>query len=158
MSSTKLAAILSRERWTLQNIWKIMPNFAVTLVPADDLTLLCDRTSANKVVCASMYERTHYIDVMMSAIASQITSLTIIYSAVYSGADQRKHQSSVSLAFEWGIHRWPVNSPHKGPVTRKKFHHANVCKPGDACIYVHSCICIYVLFRIAINSLCPWPI
>ena len=36
-------------------------------------------------------------------------------------ADQRKHQSSWSLAFVWGIHRWPVNSPHKGPVTRKVF-------------------------------------
>ena len=39
----------------------------------------------------------------------------------YSGADQRKHQSSASLAFVRGIHRWPVNSPHKGPVTRKMF-------------------------------------
>ena len=37
------------------------------------------------------------------------------------GADQRKHQSSMSLAFVRGIHRWPVNSPHKGPVTRKMF-------------------------------------
>ena len=37
------------------------------------------------------------------------------------GADQRKHQSSVSLAFVRGIHRWSVNSPHKGPVTRKIF-------------------------------------
>ena len=44
--------------------------------------------------------------------ASQTTSLTIVYSTVYSGADQWKHQSSVSLAFVWGIHRWPVNSPH----------------------------------------------
>ena len=57
----------------------------------------------------------------MSAMASQITSLTIVYSNVYSGADQRKHQSSTSLAFAWGIHRWPVNSPHKGPVTWKMF-------------------------------------
>ena len=57
----------------------------------------------------------------MSAIASQITSLTIVYSAVYAGADQNKHQSSVSLAFVWGIHRGPVNSPHKWPVTRKMF-------------------------------------
>ena len=55
----------------------------------------------------------------MSTIASQITSLTIVYSTVYSGADQRKHQSSVSLAFVRGIHRWPVNSPHEWPVTRK---------------------------------------
>ena len=57
----------------------------------------------------------------MSFIASQITSLTIVYSTVYSGADQRKHQSSASLAFVWGIHRGPVNSPHKWPVTRKIF-------------------------------------
>ena len=63
----------------------------------------------------------HYDDVIMSAIASQITSLTIVYSIVYSDADQRKHQSSASLAFVRGIHRGPVNSPHKWPVTRKMF-------------------------------------
>ena len=57
----------------------------------------------------------------MSKMASQITSLTIVYSTVYSGVDQRKHQSSTSLAFVRGIHRWPMNSPHKGPVTRKMF-------------------------------------
>ena len=57
----------------------------------------------------------------MGAIAAQITSLTILYSSVYSGADQSKHQSSASLAFVWGIHRGPVNSPHKWPVTRKMF-------------------------------------
>ena len=63
----------------------------------------------------------HYNDVIMSTMSSQITSLAIFYSTVYSGADQRKHQSSESLAFVWGIHRWPVNSPHKGPVSRKMF-------------------------------------
>ena len=63
----------------------------------------------------------HYIDVIMTAMASQITSLTVVYSTVYSDADQRKHQSSASLAFVWGIHRWPVNSPHKWPVSRKMF-------------------------------------
>ena len=63
----------------------------------------------------------HYSDVIMGAMASQITSLTIVYSTVYSGAHQRKHQSSASLAFVWGIHRWPVNSPHKWTVTRKMF-------------------------------------
>ena len=57
----------------------------------------------------------------MGAIASQITSLTIVYSIVYSDADQRNHQSSASLAFVWGIHRGPVNSPHKWPITRKMF-------------------------------------
>ena len=84
----------------------------------------------------------HYNDVIMSAMASQITRLTIVNSTVYSGTererlslsafwgpyspyklctDQRKHQSSMSLAFARGIHRWPVNSPHKGPVTWKMF-------------------------------------
>ena len=57
----------------------------------------------------------------MGTIASQITSLTIVYSMVYSDADQRKQQSSASLAFVRGIRRGPVNSPHKWPVTRKMF-------------------------------------
>ena len=63
----------------------------------------------------------HYGDVIMGTIASQITSLTTVYSTVYSGADQRKHQRSASLAFVRRIHRGPVNSPHKWPVTRKMF-------------------------------------
>ena len=57
----------------------------------------------------------------MGTMASQITRLTIFYSTVYSGADQRNHQIPASRAFVWGIHRWPVNSPHKWPVTRKMF-------------------------------------
>ena len=61
----------------------------------------------------------HYSDVTIGAMASQITSLTIVYSGVYSGADQRKHQSSASLPFVRGIPQWTVNSPHKWPVTRK---------------------------------------
>ena len=72
----------------------------------------------HQLVCI---RKIHYTDVIMGSIASQITSLTIVYSAVYSGADQRKHQSSASLAFVRGIHRGPVDSPHKGPVTRKMF-------------------------------------
>ena len=57
----------------------------------------------------------------MGAMASQITSLTIVYSSIYPCADQRTHQSSAPLAFVRGIHRWPVNSPHKRPVTGKMF-------------------------------------
>ena len=68
----------------------------------------------------------HYDDVTMSLMASQITSPTIVCSIVYSGADPRKHQSSASLAFVRGIHRGPVNSPHKWPVTRKKFPFGDV--------------------------------
>ena len=57
--------------------------------------------------------------------------------SIYLDADQRKHQSSASLAFVRGIHRWPVNSPHKRPVTRKIF-------PIDDIII--SCYGIYVFF------------
>ena len=73
------------------------------------------------------FKVSRYNDVIMSAIISQITSLTIVYSTIYSGTEQRKHGSSASLAFVWGIHRWPVNSPHKRPVTQKNvsiwWHH-----------------------------------
>ena len=61
----------------------------------------------------------HYSDVIMGSIACLITSLTIVYSIVYSDADQRKHQSSASLAFVRGIHWGPGNSSHKRPVTRQ---------------------------------------
>ena len=62
-----------------------------------------------------------YNDVIMSPMASQIISLTIVYSTIFQGADQRKHQSSASLAFVRGIRQWPGSSPHKWPVTRKMF-------------------------------------
>ena len=63
----------------------------------------------------------HYSGGIVSTMASQINSITIVYSTVCSGADQIKHQSSASLAFVRWIRRLPANSPHKGPVTRKMF-------------------------------------
>ena len=63
----------------------------------------------------------HYSDIIMSMMASEITSLMIVYSTIYLGANQRKHQSSASLAFVRGIHRWLVISLHKGPVMWKMF-------------------------------------
>ena len=77
----------------------------------------------------------HYNDVMMGSMASQITSLTIVYSVAYSGADQRKHQSSVSVAFVRGLLRGPVNSPHKWPVTRKMFPFDDVIMCNDPLSY-----------------------
>ena len=62
---------------------------------------------------ASLYQVQHYSDVIMGAMASQITGVSIVYLIVSSGADRRKHQSSASLAFV---------RVHKGPVTRKCFH------------------------------------
>ena len=67
------------------------------------------------------YNLKHYNDVIMGATTFQITSLTIVYSSVHSGSDQRKHRSSASLAFVQGIDQWPVNSPHKWPATWKMF-------------------------------------
>ena len=72
----------------------------------------------------------------MGAIASQITCITIVYSTVYSDADQ--YESSASLAFVRGIHRGLVNSPHKWPVTRKMF-------PFDDAI----------LYGISVDKECP---
>ena len=83
-------------------------------------------------LCEKTNSPTHYSDVMMSTMASQITSLTIAHWPVYSGAGQRKHQSFTSLAFVWGIHRWPVNSPYKGPVTRTMFPFDDVIMHKEA--------------------------
>ena len=67
----------------------------------------------------------HYIDVIMITMASQITSLTVVYSTVYSDADQRKHQSSTSLAFVWGIHRDRWSPRTKGQLRGKWRHNEN---------------------------------
>ena len=64
----------------------------------------------------------HYIDVIMTTMATQITSLTVVYSTVYSDADQRKHQSSTSLAFVWGIHRDRWIPRTKGQLRGKCFY------------------------------------
>ena len=72
---------------------------------------------------AKSTSQNHCNDAIMSAVASQITSVSIVCLAVGSGADQRKHQSSASLSLVRGIHRSLVNSAHKRPVglTRKMF-------------------------------------
>ena len=89
------------------------------------------RSPATEQYFRMQYDSEHYSHVIMSAMASQFAGVSIVYSTVCSGADQ-KHQSSASMAFMRGIRRWPVNSPQKGPVTRKMF-------PFDDVII--SCIC-----------------
>ena len=100
-------------------MWKAFPY-------QDDIMSYTSHRYSHNFVCYALARfyiclQLHYNDVIMSAMASQITSHTIAYSTVYSSADQRKYQSSASLAFVRGIHRWPVNALHKGPVTRKMF-------------------------------------
>ena len=75
----------------------------------------------------------HKSDVIMGVMASQIISLTSIFSIIYSDADQIKHQSSASLAFGRGIHRWPVNSLYKGQVTPKMFPIYDVIMKSRLC-------------------------
>ena len=102
----------------------------------------------------------HYCDVLMGAAASQITSLTIVYSAVYSGTDQRKLQSSASLAFVRGIHRGPVNSPHKGPITRKTILFDDVIFLESFLHEIYMCTAALVWLRVCLrhaDSLrCHW--
>ena len=108
----------------------IWDRFVVGFVQQVDFTQSM-HLSISSAVCH--ITKSHYSDIKMGAMKSQITSLTIVYSTVYSGADQRKHKSSASLAFVRGIHCWPVNYPHKGPVTRKMFPFDDVIMKD--CIY-----------------------
>ena len=94
----------------------------------------------------------HDSDVIMSSMASQITSSMIVYSTVYSVADQ-KHQSSASLDFVRGIYRWSLNSPHKGPVTLKMIPFDDVTMPRlsaavnfcQICRLLHRmCVCAFI--------------
>ena len=104
--------------------------FSIVIIGLDNGTLIIRRQQ-----WPSSYENTpwghHRSDVIMGALASKITSLTIVCSTVYSGVDQRQHQTSASLAFLRGIHRWPVNSTHKWPVTRKMFPFDDVIMTKD---------------------------
>ena len=79
----------------------------------------------------------------MGSVASQITGFSIVYSTVCSGTDQRKHQISPSLAFVRGIHRWPANSPHKGPVTRIMFPFDDVIMVLFYSLHTYNCVLLY---------------
>ena len=83
------------------------------------LMVWCSSTRASSATRLVITSSDHYSDVIMSAIASQTTGVSIVDSTVCLGVDQRKHQSSASLAFVRGIHQWPLDSPQKGPVARK---------------------------------------
>ena len=96
----------------------------------------------------------HYCDVIMGTMASRSTSLLIIYSTSHSGADHRKHQSSASLVFVRGIHRWTVNSPHKWSITRKMFPFVEVIIVNyrPAAIWINVLL-IHIMFSDSIGSI-----
>ena len=88
---------------------------------------------------------------IMRTMVSQITGASIACSAVCSGADQRKHQNSAPLAFVRGIHRWPADSPHKGPVTRKMFPFYDVILVNQP-LQMYRFLCtIVVVFAVVIS-------
>ena len=102
-------------KWRYNRIWNLIEISATLL-------LLFTRRVHSAIIVATGPDAwclQHYCDVIMGAMASQITSLTVAYSSADLHADQRKHQSSASLAFVRGIQRWPMNSPHQWPVMRK---------------------------------------
>ena len=110
--------------WRSNSYIKAKSYFVVSGITFFNTINMCDRGCTIKHMQIPRFHTQvwyNYNAVIMGAMASQIIGLAIVYSIVYSGADQRKRQSPASLAFVRGIHRWPVNSPHKWPVTQKMF-------------------------------------
>ena len=107
-SSAALAFVRGIHRWPVNSPHKRPVTRKCFHLMTSSWPLVRDHLSFKTI-----FKTIHYCDVLMGAIASQITSLTSAYSTVYSDADQRKHQSSAALAFVQGIHRGSVNSPHK---------------------------------------------
>ena len=148
--------ILSRHRmspfWRRALSWSNVDVLSVSAnklqyIVVETISFLWNASLNDKVVMI------HYGDVLMGTVASQITSLTIVNSTVYSGADQIKHQSSVSLAFVRGIHRGLVNSPHKWPVTRKMFPFDDVIM---RCVRVCYWRSIVIIFQLHTKSFVGW--
>ena len=115
-------------QWWLKNIKEILSLSTASTASTDGLVPPIAKPSADIIVInfyccfrTGSVSWIHHSDVIMSAMASQITGIAITYKTVCSGTYQRKHQSSASLDFVRGIHRWPMNSPHNGPVKRKMF-------------------------------------
>ena len=116
--------------WTMVDFWKKNRNTELTTIYRIYKTPKATKTT--KMIATQMLfeiqviqadgEIMHYTDVIMTTMTSEITSLTVVYSTVYSDADQRKHQSSASLAFLWGIHRDRWMPRTKGQLRGKYFH------------------------------------
>ena len=110
--------IVRRERITRINLGN--RNVILTKILSLAAVEVVQRASNAGSISISFHH--HYIDAIMTTMVSQITSLTVVYSTVYSVADQRKHQSSTSLAFVCGIHRNRWIPPTKGQLRGKGFH------------------------------------
>ena len=117
----------------LRGLWNCSPSrdisapgpfciVGLNMLPWDSLLSNLEACSLAVLLPWTNHLPSHYNDVIMTTMASQITSLKVAYSTVYSDADQRKHQSSASLAFVWGIHRDRWIPRTKGQLRGKCFH------------------------------------
>ena len=97
-----------------ENIW----TWSHVYSPRHGIRVKSGDHSCMKVTTAFLSD---YSNVIMSAMASEITGISIAYTTVCSGTDEKEYQSFTSLDFVRGIHWWHVNSLHKEPVTRKIF-------------------------------------
>ena len=100
----------------------------------------------------------HCIDIIMTTVASQITSLTVVYSIAYSDADQRKNRSSASLAIVRRIHRDRWNPHTKGPEYSGKLSHLmtsswqeNLPRMANSASWVHR-RCPILLQKLVLTS------
>ena len=113
---------------------------------------MCELCSGSQRMI-SLQNFPHYSDVIMGAMVCQITGVSIVYSNVWSRIDQTKHQSSAWLAFVRGLHRWPVKSPHKGPVTRKMFPFHDVIMTPQFAIRMKWQLCCRGMYQIVFSRL-----
>ena len=111
--------LLNKFKWTLNQNENFVFQENVSETSAQSLSFCCNLNVLNELWLR--VGSFHDCDAVMSAMASQITGASIVYITVCWGAEQRKYRNSAPLAFVRGIHRWPVNSPHKGSLTRKIF-------------------------------------
>ena len=94
-------------KWSENVICKMVPFcfrprvYGILVVVVTNITIVLHITKLLHHQVIQVYFK-HYSDVIMSTIASQITGVSIVCSSVCSGVDQRKHQSSASLAFVRG--------------------------------------------------------
>ena len=154
----------STQLWLLAHIRLkelIVSSFIEVIVWHRIKTMLTYHESIPTAVNHNSVNFSHYCDAIMGTVASQITSLMIVYTTVYSDADQSKHHSSASLAFVWGIHRGPVNSPHKWPVTRKMFPFDDVIMENTKYFFRDNVVKkkewkMGIAFVIGFNDTCWW--
>ena len=122
VSWLKLSAELWHNRLSIKSLTRGVQNLTLPTFYLIKLLNTSKQLYPTNYTLSNIVRVRHYIDIINTTMASQITSLTVVYSTVYSDTDQRKHQSSSSLAFVWGVHRDRWIPRTKGQLRGKCFH------------------------------------